>query len=206
MSSGPKVAWAIANRAAEEVVELLRPACERIAIAGSIRRQRIEVGDIEIVAVPAFDERTEGLWGDVAHVDRLEQRITTLRDLDKLALRDVEIHRQDGTVEIGQRNGQSFKALTYDRIPLDLFIVRPPAEWGVLFAIRTGPGDWNEKIVTDCQRFGRRVSGGQVLHLGRPIPCPEEADFFEAVGQPWVEPALRSLGRVAVRQPTRFAA
>lgn len=34
------------------VVELLRPRCKRIEIAGSLRRRREEIGDIEIVAEP----------------------------------------------------------------------------------------------------------------------------------------------------------
>ncbi|MFH1640834.1 MAG: hypothetical protein ABIA66_02590, partial [Candidatus Omnitrophota bacterium] len=37
---------------AEDVVRLLRPYCTRIEIAGSIRRTRSEVSDIEIVCIP----------------------------------------------------------------------------------------------------------------------------------------------------------
>ncbi|KKN76090.1 hypothetical protein LCGC14_0374800 [marine sediment metagenome] len=36
---------------AERVKEKLKPYCERIEIAGSIRRKKLEVGDIEIVAI-----------------------------------------------------------------------------------------------------------------------------------------------------------
>jgi hypothetical protein len=68
----------------------------------------------------------------------------------------------------------------------------------VIFALRTGPGDWNTRLVTECQRYFRRVAGGQVLHLGRPVPCPEEADFFRALGQPWVDPADRHVDRVRI--------
>lgn len=41
-----------AKQIAEALIEELRPYCERISIAGSIRRGKQEVKDIEIVAVP----------------------------------------------------------------------------------------------------------------------------------------------------------
>jgi DNA polymerase/3'-5' exonuclease PolX len=41
-----------ALKIAQETVELLRPHCERIEIAGSIRREKPEPNDIEIVAIP----------------------------------------------------------------------------------------------------------------------------------------------------------
>jgi DNA polymerase/3'-5' exonuclease PolX len=37
---------------ADRVRDLLAPHCDRIEIAGSIRRQKADVGDIEIVAIP----------------------------------------------------------------------------------------------------------------------------------------------------------
>lgn len=187
---------------AQYLRDLLAPACERVEIAGSVRRSAPVVKDVELVAIPLTERVRAGLFGDVYDIaDHLEQRIAEgIRD-GWLAARDVEIHRKDGTLEHGRRMGERYKALVYDGIPVDLFIVRPPAEWGVVFAIRTGPGDWNQRLVTDCQRYFRRVEGGQVLHMGKPVPCPEEADFFEAIGQPWVEPEERHPARVQLRAP-----
>jgi hypothetical protein len=51
-----------------------------------------------------------------------------------------------------------------DYAPVDLFQVIGPAQWGVLYAIRTGPGDFNHLLVTN-RRFGgacppgRKVAG-----------------------------------------------
>ncbi len=42
-----------AKKIADEVVEKLSPFCERIAIAGSIRRQKSYVRDIDIVLIPS---------------------------------------------------------------------------------------------------------------------------------------------------------
>ena len=41
-----------AQEMAEALVELLAPACERIEIAGSIRRKKPNPNDVEVVAAP----------------------------------------------------------------------------------------------------------------------------------------------------------
>ena len=84
-------------------------------------------------------------------------------------------------------------------IPIDLFIVRPPAEFGVIFAIRTGPGDWNQRLVTDCQKYLRRVDKGRVYRSGQYVSCPEEEDFFAAIGQEYLPPAERHVSKVRIR-------
>jgi len=38
---------------AREVIEMIRPFCERIEVAGSIRRQRPVVNDVDIVVIPS---------------------------------------------------------------------------------------------------------------------------------------------------------
>lgn len=181
----------------------LDPYCERIEVAGSIRRRRPDVKDIELVAAPAMAHRPEGLWGALERVDLLAGRIgSMLADpLHALALRDVEVHRADGTIEHQRRDGDAYKALSYLGVPVDLFIVRPPADWGVIYAIRTGPADWSQRLVTDCQRWFMRVEGGRLLRHGEHVPCPEERDFLAAIGQPWVDPWDRSAERVALRGP-----
>lgn len=42
---------------ANEVVQLMAPYCERIEVAGSIRREAAEVKDIEVVCIPKWEER-----------------------------------------------------------------------------------------------------------------------------------------------------
>ena len=52
---------------AEAALSALTPSCERISIAGSIRRRKPEVGDIEIVCIPKHIPA--GLSGDELEVD-----------------------------------------------------------------------------------------------------------------------------------------
>ena len=46
--------------------------------------------------------------------------------------------------------------------------------------------------------FEERVEGGRLIRSGKHYPCPEERDFFDAIGQPWVEPAERSADKVRI--------
>lgn len=189
--------WARAFDLASSLVHQLEDACERIEIAGSLRRLKPEVHDIELVAIPKYGAADGGdLWGTTVEVDLLTER---LENIGGLRLRNVESHKKDGSIVDGIRDGDSYKALAYMEVPVDLFIVRPPAEWGVIFAIRTGPGDWNQRIVTDCQRYLRRVEKGRVYRSGKYVPCPEEEDFFAAVGQEYLPPAERTVDRVKIK-------
>lgn len=56
-----------AEKIALKYFELLKPFCERIAVAGSIRRKKSEVKDIEIVCIP------QDLIGFAAEVNKLEK-------------------------------------------------------------------------------------------------------------------------------------
>lgn len=52
LADSKKFAYNEAHSIAVRVLELLRPHCIRCEIAGSIRREKSEVRDIEIVAIP----------------------------------------------------------------------------------------------------------------------------------------------------------
>lgn len=200
MSQGARIPLGEARARADRLVALLGPACGRIEIAGSIRRGRPEVADIEIVAMPRIVEAPGGdLWGvETIRTDQLEVLLEVAKRAGTLALRRVDIHRADGSVDEGQRDGRSYKALEFEGFPVDLFIVHDVAQWGVILTIRTGPADWSHRLVTDCQRYLRRVQGGYLYRSGSVHPCPTEEEFFAGIGQPWVEPRERSADRVAI--------
>jgi DNA polymerase/3'-5' exonuclease PolX len=193
-----------ARAVAGDLASVLELACVRIEIAGSIRRRKPVVHDIEIVAIPLVVERAVSglLLPETYPADLLEERIDELLadDLAPLDARQVENHRADGTIDVQEKLGRSFKALTWHGIPVDLFIT-DAVRWGCIFALRTGPGDWNIRLVKDCRTVNRSVAGGRVLHLGKPVPTPEEVDFFRELGQPWIEPWERAVERIAIDWP-----
>ena len=62
-----------AKAIAEELKALLEPVCQRVEIAGSIRRQKPEVGDIELLVIPKHGGLAgeSSLWAEKqAHVAR----------------------------------------------------------------------------------------------------------------------------------------
>lgn len=190
------IALSFAQRCAEELVALFkRGDLSKIEIAGSVRRGKSEVKDIEIVAEPFV--RTD-LFGN---------------PLDEITGLDIEVGRLLKTGVLSKRMnkngnpqafGPKYKALYYhpprspsvaeiDPVPLDLFIVRAPAQWGAVFAIRTGPGDYSKMLVTRCQDNGLRCEEGRLVYkdTGQTFKTPTEEDFIRACGVPWVEPKDR---------------
>jgi DNA polymerase/3'-5' exonuclease PolX len=200
----------MARQIAGAVVTLLRPACERIEIAGSIRRRRPEVGDVEIVAEPRMEKCD--FFGEVER---------SLLD-DHLAGLVAE-----GMLWLGERGGERFKLYSIPPLGmgLDLFVVLPPATWGVIYAIRTGSADFSKMLVNRARARGMRVVGGALYDLAglpeiaraaalamstehfqrlvayqlKPIPTPEEEDFFAALGVEWVAPEEREIGERVFR-------
>lgn len=174
---------------AHELLEMLRPGCERIEIAGGIRRGKAEPKDIELVAVPAW--RTEGfpdLFG--------EDAMLTLSCLDD---RLAELYTA-GAWELDhvlRRNGPKYKRLRHiaSDTCCDLFIVTPET-FGAQFVIRTGPADFSHMLVALALRMGMKQDDGRLWRVHRDdtktaIETPEERDYFAALGMEYIEPELR---------------
>lgn len=174
---------------AAEVVALLRPACQRIEVAGSIRRRRPLVGDIEIVCQPRCEARAGGLFAELTEsVNLLDERVAAL-------LRDGALRR--GLDASGRPAwGSRYHRILYDGVQVDLFAVLAPAQWGVIYLLRTGPAAFNKRLVTVRHKGGwlpewLKMRAG-VLWLGDDlVSTPEEEDVFYTLGQPYVEPWVR---------------
>lgn len=156
----------------------LIPACQKIAVAGSIRRQAQDVGDIELVAIPA--ERSKLLLGRPAC------------PLDEV----LEQFERDGNFE-RRKWGPKFKQFWLPHSSLGLFVCTP-ATWGCCLAIRTGPAEFSKRLVTKRCLGGLCPSHLAVRDLrvvedtsGRPIETPEEEDVFRVLNVPFIEPSQR---------------
>jgi DNA polymerase/3'-5' exonuclease PolX len=175
----------IAKRIADELLDRLRSACVQIEIAGSIRRRSRWVHDIEIVAEP-WTEIVPNLLGDAIHYhSRLDDALADLQD--EMILRSFP----------GAKHGERMQqfAVAPTGIKLDLFIVRPPAQWGSLLAIRTGPAHYSHWLVTPRRQGGAMPSylkqrDGGLYEGDTLIPTPTEASYFGELGidpvpDPW---------------------
>ena len=185
------------------LVEDLESGCTRIEIAGSLRRGKPEVKDIEIAAIPRVTiETIEDMFGDscgTVEVFHFEEHLGNLLDL--------ELGWEWELDPVQRRNGPRYKRLRHKiaGICCDLFLTTERG-WGGCLAIRTGPWDFSRALVTLARRQWKHVADGYLVHHhpkpkgGCPkgsscpliVPTPEEADFFAALDLPWIEPCDRT--------------
>ncbi|MBA7555427.1 hypothetical protein ES705_48089 [subsurface metagenome] len=165
-----------AKAIADELVELLRLACERLVVAGSIRRRKPDVGDIELLCIPKF----------VEGVDQLDQKLKWLIGTHVLEYRP----NKKGSIVYGPKN----KLLRHadSDIGVDIFSTDEEC-WWVALVVRTGPKESNIAIATTAQKRGWRL---RAYGAGFDTPeglirCKSERDVFELVGLPYKEPRER---------------
>jgi DNA polymerase/3'-5' exonuclease PolX len=174
------VALAIAMR--------LRPVCERLVIAGSIRRQRPDVGDIELLAIPkVVPAKDPGDFFGSLNVNLLDQSLDSLIAGGYLARR---LNATGGTT-YGPQN----KLLVHvaSGIPLDVFSTTPEC-WANALVCRTGPAESNTAIAIMARGRGWswNVYGPGFTNRinGYVLPMTTEAGVFAFVGlpvPPWVQ-------------------
>lgn len=190
-----------ARELAWQAMALLSSYCERIEVLGSIRRDRPEVGDIELLAVPLFGPPLTGdLFGQPIGdpVNLLDTRVLELRTAGVLGTRPDK----NGRSAVGQR----YKRLSFEGFGLDLFSCFRPAQWGVLSVIRTGSADFSHRLVTPVERGGWMPKGkwivdGALWRWRVPgvepelIETPEEIHVFAAINREYIPPPRREVRR-----------
>lgn len=121
-----------AQRLANRIVELLSPHCDTIDIAGSIRRERPMVKDVEVVAIPRKILIPTGLFGEQ------EARIVSgFQDvIDSISLLINKGKATDRYMQIALKGGAI----------LDLFLPDPKDYYRQL-AIRTGSAMYVHKVI-----------------------------------------------------------
>jgi len=179
----------LADHVAESFVDRIRPHCGRVAIAGSIRRRKETVNDVEVVAIPKPSLHE--------HLIQMRQDLTVVLNRTKGDSRRTPF-------------GPRYYMLTYKHdngfYPVDLFCVIPPAEWWPLFLIRTGSAEFNIWFVTRIKQFGYRFNGGHVevrsgsktlmdrkVDLWKPVKIESEEELFRLCGLKFIPPEERDL-------------
>ena len=151
---------------ARDAIEFLRagPAHDRLLYAGSMRRQEVTVGDVDLVCTAA----------DAAAVT--SYFATWERAQAVLAEGPTK-------TSIWLENG----------LQIDLRVL-PDRLYGNLLQHFTGSREHNIKLREHAVRKGLRVSENGILNLetGDVITCDEEHGVYEALGMQYVPPELRS--------------
>ena len=166
-----KYPYSTANAIALGVVEQLKPYCTRIEIAGSIRRKKAEIGDIEIVAIPK--PYSTGLLEDgIASVVNKWEKVK-------------------GEMEYGKT--KYTQRILPSGIKLHLFFAEE-GNWGSIFAIRTGSADYSHYVLANgWVRQGFKSIGGFLWRGEEKYEVREEKDLFQMIGIRYVEPEKRNL-------------
>lgn len=171
-----KYPLATARRYAQRVVDLLAPHCERIAIAGSIRRNKPEVKDIEVVCIPKRTQ-IDLFGGELAPIPSFCEVVNSWEKVK------------------GEPTGKYTQRLLPGAlgIKLDLFIASPE-NWGFIFAIRTGSANYSAQVLGRAWRnAGYEGKDGILVDRKtlQPVATPTEEIFFELIGVKWIDPQYR---------------
>jgi DNA polymerase/3'-5' exonuclease PolX len=192
-----------ARAIAEGLVSQVSPFCRRVQIAGSVRRGRQEVKDIEIVAIPEWGTRR----GDALPLFGGEPEPVNL--LHEWAVAGVHSLQwiKTGTSEIvpwlPKPGGKYWRAVVDGQIKLDLFLTTEE-QWGLIYLIRTGSAEFSQGVMTYVKhQTGYRITDGALLdEEGKVLPTPEEEEVFKLLRLDYVEPCGR-VGFAAVRKGGR---
>lgn len=170
-----------AKAIAEELVKQLAPHCERIQIAGSIRREKPEVKDIEIVAIPKPYE-----------IGLFESGIATVVNRWEKVKGELPCKYTQRIITHSVLTGSNFNVAG---IKLDLFFATPK-NWGLILAIRTGSADYSHQVLAmGWSRKGYISIEGTLFHKTSKWErqITEEWQLFQLIGIPMPEPKDREV-------------
>ena len=159
-----------ARKYADRIVLELAPFCSRIEVAGSVRRGRATVGDIDLVAIAS----------DMAGLrDRLRRHCIQ----ECVGDENVRVVTPIGVqvdVFLAQAPGKDLAGPT-------------PGTWGSVMLCRTGSVEHNKWFVQQARRKGLswRVQLGLYDEEGNRVAGETEQDMFAAAGLRFVAPEKR---------------
>lgn len=163
--AGERILLGTATEAAEDVVaELSRiTGCARCAYAGSLRRMRETVGDIDVLVAA---ERS------APFMDALTELPTT--------------------AEVIAHGAKKTSIRTDTGVQVDLRVVRPDS-WGAALQYFTGSKGHNIRTRTIAVHLGLKLSeyGLFDAESGERVASRSEEDVYARLGLPWIPPTLR---------------
>lgn len=168
---------------------VLGPHCEpdRIVVAGSLRRRKEQVGDVEIVYVSHTVQVMDSLFETKQHPS-VDGALADLIGCGEIAMRK----NVNGSTMWGAKNKLAVHVAS--SIPVDFFATTEEA-WFNYLVCRTGGAESNLRIATEAQRRGWKWNpygaGFTELSTGAVIPVKCERDVFELLGLDYLEPWQR---------------
>ena len=158
---------------ASKIVSSIDSYCTRVEVAGSIRRRRDTVNDIDLVVEPKPQ-----CWIKLINEMRRGFNAVTEKQGDKLAT----LH-----VPFASKQGQGY-------VQVDLYRASK-ITWGILLLIRTGSAEYNIFLAKLAIRKGYRLtySKGLLNEKGKVIASKTERDVFQALELDYISPQDREV-------------
>jgi DNA polymerase/3'-5' exonuclease PolX len=171
----------------------LAPFCERIEIAGSIRRGKPQVKDIDLVAIPKMASRS-ALWRSATKVSDTDFAMAVREQLVTVIAEGQSLLR--GTA--GMPDGKV--------IAVDIYIAAPET-WATVLLIRTGSAEHNIWMCNRAKGIGGKLhADGSGLEVpgqydavaqrtvnSRILRPASEEEIFKALGMPTPPPSQREI-------------
>lgn len=156
-----------------KIVSAIGPFCARAEVAGSIRRRKPTVNDIDIVVQPKPQS-----WVQVIKEIRREFGAVTEKQGEKLATLYVPF---------ASKQGQG-------HVEVDLYRASE-GTWGILLLIRTGSAEHNIYLCNLAIRKGYHLaySKGLLNEKGEVVASKTEQEVFQALGLDYIPPEDREL-------------
>ena len=177
-----------AMKVAAELCRALKPATARLIVAGSLRRRKPEVGDIEILYIPNIEQRQDAaeLLPKLVAVNLVDEILNGWLAAGVIVKRKSE----NGNEPWGAKN--KFAVHAASGIPVDFFTATE-ANWFNYLVCRTGSAENNTAICNAAIARGMKWNpyGSGFTYEGKTIEVTKEADVFELVGLKYKEPWQR---------------
>lgn len=169
-----------AERYAEAVVRALKPFCQKIEIAGSVRRNKLSCSDIEVVCIP---KREQDLFGaDVGVCADFARKVNSWTAV-----------RGEPSGKYTRRKLPTLPG--FNAAPeLDLFIARPE-NYGWILALRTGSADFNAQYWLQRLADAGYVSiDGEIRRQSDSslVSVPDEQSLFNLIKADFISPQNRN--------------
>lgn len=146
---------------AEAVLRQLQPYCDRIEIAGSLRRNKPEVGDVEIVCIPTHSE--------ILFFSQVLDQYEHVK---------------------GAATGKYIQ-VRFQGVQVDVFMATEDNWGYILALRTGNADFSRRIVGTWLPKHGYNCKDGYVWRDGQKIPVPYEKNLFAMMGIPWVDPRFR---------------
>lgn len=173
---------------ADDILKVLGPHCDRIEVAGSIRRKKPNPNDIEIVCIPKrmdnWNAKTKEYTPSMGFIQEvLQWKKVRGEPWDKYTQRIKQINPDT----------HPLRPLTDGSVIIDIFTCTAE-NWGYIMAIRTGSATYShERLAKTWVKKGYKGKEGYLYKGNTMVPVREEKELFMLLDIPYVEPENRNL-------------